>query len=147
MFAKRGAVATSIGVGSDASDSDDDGLRSRPVKKGAADRVCRVLVPARPEPVDDGSVSSGCERQRIRASSRCTLRKADAKGDYSLSEDDKDDNEEFPEFRGGGLAKFYDFRTCFVKFLENGSRLLALPVTTSSRSPGESERHGRSQRV
>ena len=60
---KRGAVAASIGIGSDASDRDDDGLRSRLVKKRAADRACRVLVLARPEPLDDGSASSGCERQ------------------------------------------------------------------------------------
>ena len=33
-----------------------------------------------------------------------------------MSEDDKDENEEFPEFLGGGLAKFYDFRAGFVKF-------------------------------
>ena len=39
-----------------ASDSDDDGLR-RPVKKRAADRACKALVPVRPEPVDDGSGS------------------------------------------------------------------------------------------
>ena len=45
---KRSAVAASIGTGSDASGSDDDGLRSRPVKKRAADRACRALVPARP---------------------------------------------------------------------------------------------------
>ena len=82
----------------------------------AADRACRALVPARPEPVDDGSASSGCERQSTRASSRCTPRKTDAKGDYSLSEDDKDEHEEFPELLGGGLAEFYDFRTGFVKF-------------------------------
>ena len=50
------AVAASIGVGSDASDSDDDGLRSRPVKKRAAgaDRACKALVLARSERVDDG---------------------------------------------------------------------------------------------
>ena len=62
--------------------------------------------------------------------------KTDVKGDYSLSEDDKDEHEEFPEFLGGGLAKFYDF--------------LAFPVTTSSRSQtrlGESERHGSNQRM
>ena len=49
-LAKKGAVAARIGSGSDASDSDDDGLRSRPVKKRAAgtDRACRALVPARP---------------------------------------------------------------------------------------------------
>ena len=35
---------------------------------------------------------------------------------YSLSEDDKDEDEEFPEFFGGGLAKFFDFRTDFVIF-------------------------------
>ena len=66
--------------------------------------------------MDDGSASSGCERQSTLASSRSTLRKTDAKGDDSLSEDDKDENEEFPEFLGGGLAKFYDSRTGFVKF-------------------------------
>ena len=62
--AKRGAVAASISTGSDASESDDDGLH-RPVKKRAAgaDRACRALVPALPEPVDEGSASSGCERQ------------------------------------------------------------------------------------
>ena len=47
-LAKKGAVAASIGVGSDTSDSDDDGPRSRPVKKRAADRACRALVLARP---------------------------------------------------------------------------------------------------
>ena len=47
---------------------------------------------------------------------RCTPRKTDAKGDYSLSEDDKDEREEYPEFLGCRLAKFYDFRTGFVKF-------------------------------
>ena len=68
-LAKRGAVAAS----SDASESDDDGLR-RPMKKRAAgaDRACRALVLARLEPVDDGSASLGCERQSTRASSRCT---------------------------------------------------------------------------
>ena len=103
----KSAVAASIGIGSDASDGDDDGPRSRPVKKRATDRACRALVPPRPEPVDDGSASSGCERQSTRTSSRCTPRITHAKGDYSLSEDDKDENEEFPEFLGGGLAKFY----------------------------------------
>ena len=111
------AVAASIGVGSDASDSDDDALRSRPVKKRAAgaDRACEALVFARSERVDDGR----CERQSTRTFSRCTPRKTDAKGDYSLCEDDKDEHEEFPEFLGGGLAKFYDFRTGFVKFFES----------------------------
>ena len=33
-----------------------------------------------------------------------------------MSEDDKDENEDFPEFLGGGLAKFYEFMTGFVKF-------------------------------
>ena len=33
-----------------------------------------------------------------------------------MSEHDKDEHEEYPEFLGGGLAKFYDFRTGFVKF-------------------------------
>ena len=33
-----------------------------------------------------------------------------------MSEDDKDENEEFPEFLGGGLAKFYDVTAGFVKF-------------------------------
>ena len=56
------------------------------------------------------------------------------RGDYSFSEDDKDEYEEYPEFLGGGLAKFCDFRTGIVKFSENGSRLLALPMTTASRS-------------
>ena len=32
-----------------------------------------------------------------------------------MSEGDKDENEEFPEFLDGGLAKFCDFRTGFVK--------------------------------
>ena len=77
---------------------------------------------ARPEPVDNGSAGSISE-------------KTDAKGDYSVSEDDKVEHEEFPEFLGGGVAEFYDFRAGFVKFLEkNGSRPLALLVTTSSRS-------------
>ena len=49
---------------------------------------------------------------RGRASARCTPRKTVANGDYSLSEDDKDEHEEYP---GGGLAKFYHFRTGFVK--------------------------------
>ena len=47
---------------------------------------------------------------------QCTLRKTDAKGDYSLSEDDKNEIDEFPEFLGGGFAKFYEFMTGFVKF-------------------------------
>ena len=49
-LARRCAVAASIGVCSDASDGDDGGLRSRPVKKRAAgaDRACRALVLARP---------------------------------------------------------------------------------------------------
>ena len=116
-LAKRGVVAASIGTGSDASESDDDGLHT-PAKKRAAgaDRACRALVLARPEPVDDGSASSGCERQSTRAPPRCTPRKTDAKGDYSLSEDDKDEHEEYPKFIGSGLAKFYDVRTGFVKF-------------------------------
>ena len=76
----------------------------------------QALVLARPEPVDGGSASSGCKRQNTRASSRCTPRKKDAKGDYSLSEDDNDEHEKYPEFPGGGLAKFCDFRTGFVKF-------------------------------
>ena len=67
---------------------------------------------ARPEPVDDGSVSSGFERQSTRASSRCTLRKTGAKGDYNLSEDDRDEDEALAR----GLAKFYDFRSGFVNF-------------------------------
>ena len=58
---------------------------------------------------------SGCERLSTKGCSRCTLRKTDAKGDYGLSKDDKNDNEEFPEFFGG-VAKFYDFRTGLVKF-------------------------------
>ena len=60
-LAKRGAVVRSIGVGSVASDIDDDGLRSRPLKKRAAgaDRAYRALVLALPEPVDDGRASSG----------------------------------------------------------------------------------------
>ena len=33
-----------------------------------------------------------------------------------MSEDDKDEHEEYPEFLGGGQAKVYDFRTGFVKF-------------------------------
>ena len=82
-------------------------------RAAGADRACRALVPARPEPVDDGSASSGCEKQSTRASSRCTPRKTDAKGDFNL--DDKEENEEFPAFFGGRLAKFYDFRTGFVK--------------------------------
>ena len=113
-LAKRCTVAASIGIGNDASDGDDDGPR-RPVKKRAADRACGALVLARPEPVDDGSASSGCEKQGTKASSRCTPRKADVKGDYSLSEDDKDESEEFPEFIGGRMAKCYDFTTGFVK--------------------------------
>ena len=77
-------------------------------------RAAGALVPARLEPVDDGSASSGCERQSTRASSRCT-RKTDAKGDCCLSEDDEDEHEEYPEFLDCGLAKFYHFRTGFVK--------------------------------
>ena len=76
-----GAVAASISYGRDVSDGDDDGLPSRPVKKGAAsaDHDYRALVPAWPEPVDDGSASSGCKvkffRQRIArlVSSQCPL--------------------------------------------------------------------------
>ena len=47
VLAKRSAVAASIGVGRDASDSDDDGLR-RPVKKRAAgaDRSCACAARA-----------------------------------------------------------------------------------------------------
>ena len=88
---------------------------SGPVKKrvAGADRACRVLVP-----VDDGSASLRCERQSTRVSPRGTSRQTDAKGDYSLSEDDKDEHEEFLEFLGGGLAKFYDFRTGCVKFFK-----------------------------
>ena len=85
-MAKRSAVAASIGVGSDAS----------------------VMM--------DYAVGRRRPRQRSGASSRCTLRTTDAKGGNSLSLDDTDENEEFPEFLGGGLAKFYDFRTDFVKF-------------------------------
>ena len=64
------------------------------------------------------------QRQSTRASSKSTLRMTDAKGDDSLSEDDKDENEEFPEFLCGGLAKFYDSRTGFVKFWRK-------PITTA----------------
>ena len=116
-LAKRSAVVASIGTGSDASESDDDGLLRLVTKRAAgADRACRALVLARQEPVDDGSASSGCERQSTSASTRWIPRETDAKGDYSLSEDDKDEHEEYPEFLGRGLAKFYDFRTGFVKF-------------------------------
>ena len=104
------------------------------MRAAGADRACRAHVTARPELVDDGSASSGCERQSTRTRSRCTPRKTDAKGDCSLSEDDKDEHEEFLEFLGGGLAKFNDFRKDFVKFFRKRIGLLALPVTTSSRS-------------
>ena len=109
---------------SDASDSD----RSRHVKKRAADRACKALVLARPEPADDGSASPGCERQSTRASLRCTPRKTDAKGDHSLSDDDKDENEDF--LLGGGLAKFYDCRTSFVKFFSK--RITATDIASDN---------------
>ena len=139
-LAKRGAIPASIGIGSDASDSDVDGLRSRPVKKRAVDRACRARVLARREPVHDGSGTSGCERQSTKASSRCTLRKADAKRDSSLSDDDKDENEDFAVFLGGELAKLYDFRTGFVKLF---LRIMA----SDNIFKNESERHGRSHRM
>ena len=65
---------------------------------------------------DNGRLREGRARGLFRGA---LVRKTDAKGDYSLCEDDKDEHEEFPEFLGGGLAKFYDFRTGFVKFSEN----------------------------
>ena len=73
-------------------------------ESAGADRACRALGPARPEPVDDGSASSGCERQSTTASSRHSSK--DAMGDYSLSEDD-DEHEEYPEFLRRGFVKFF----------------------------------------
>ena len=95
---KRGAVAASSGVGSD---------------------TLRIAITmdyaAGPRAVDNGSASSGSERQSNSASSRRTPRKTDAKGDYSVFEDDMDEHEEFLQEARRGL--------------------------------GQSERHGRSQRM
>ena len=108
---------------------------------------------ARPEPVDDGSASSESKRQSTKASLTCTLRKADAKGDCCMSEDDKDECDEFPEFFGGELANFHDFRTGFVKFLRK--RITATGIASdnifkksdAAWPKSESEKHGRSQRM
>ena len=94
-------------------------------RAGGADRACRAVVPARREPVDAGNASSG-RAPGLRQGE--LLKKTDAKGEYSWFQ-------KFPEFLGGGLAKFYDLKSSFVKFSENGSLPVALPVTTSSRSP------------
>ena len=102
------------------------------------------------EPVDDGSASSGCERQSTKPSSRCTPRRADAKVDYR-SEDDKDESDEFPEFLGGGLAKFYDLRTGSVKCFRK--RITATGIASdnvfdkSDATWAKMKRHGRSQRM
>ena len=91
-LAKRGAVAASIGTGSDASDSDDNGLRrpvrsEPPVPTVLAGLLClrgqswwTMAAPAR--------VARGREHQGF-----FEVRKTVAKGDYSLSEDDKDEHE------------------------------------------------------
>ena len=75
-------------------------------RAAGADRACRDLVVARAR-------AAGRWQRQL----RCTLGKTDAKGDYSVSEDDKDEHEEFPELLVGGLGKLYDFKTGFVKFL------------------------------
>ena len=72
------------------------------MKKRAADRACRDRVLARPEPGGRWQRQLGVREGEHQGFFECTLRKADAKGDYSLSEDDKNESEEFPEFLDRG---------------------------------------------